>query len=202
LKIWSAIKVVHSELECKFWLLRTPSVDEVRPGFCPACTAAAREPGRRLGIVGHGLRERQLRGPMAVQRPPTVEVLRVRRYRCRHCSALITVVPREVEPRRHYSRPAIAMALALMGLVACSSPEIREAISPWRTTTTSAWRTLPRWIDAVRRGTLFSSASPSEKASCIEVAERVAQVAMSHAPPGMRGAPELELVFAGAVAMA
>lgn len=202
MKIWSAVKVVHSTLECKFWLLKTPSVDEVRPAWCPACKAAAREPGRSLGIIGHGLRERQLRGPIEVTAAPTVEILLVRRYLCRRCSAVITVVPREVEPRRHYSRPALAMALALLGLCAQSAASIRRAVSPWRVTATSGWAALRRWVDAVRRGALFPSAATPPEASSIQIAERVAQVALSHAPPTMRGAPQIALVFAGAAQMA
>jgi hypothetical protein len=139
---------------------------------------------------------------MAVDAAPTVETLLVRRYRCRRCSAVITVVPREVEPRRHYSRPAIAMALALLGLLARTSSEIRKAVSPWRVTATASWRTLSRWVGAVRRGALFPSASLSVKTSRSEIAERVAQLAMAHAPPTMRGAPALTLVFHGAAAMA
>lgn len=148
------------------------------------------------------MRERQLRGPIAVDALPTVAVLLVRRYRCRRCSAVITVVPREVEPRRHYSRPAIALALALVGLLGLASPAIREAVCPWCVATTSGWRMVSRWIGAVRRGKLFPSAAPAATASRSEVAERVAQVAMSHAPPTLRGSPALVLVFVGAAAMA
>ena len=163
--------------------------------------AAAREPGRSLGLVGHGLRERQLRGPAAAEVAPTVEVLLVRRYLCVRCAAVITVVPREVEPRRHYSRPAIALALALFALCAKSAATIRQAISPWRVTATPGWRTFWRWLAAVRRGALFPPAA-SPDASSSQLAERVAQVAMSHAPPSLRGAPQLALVFAGAAQMA
>jgi hypothetical protein len=130
------------------------------------------------------------------------EVVLVRRYRCMRCSAVIIVVPREVEPRRHYSRPAIALAMALVALCGETATSIRHAISPWRITATSGWVTLRRWICAVRRGALFPSVAPASEATSIQLAERVAQVAMSHAPPSMRGAGRLALVFAGAAAMA
>jgi hypothetical protein len=197
---WSPSKIVHSTLQCKFWLHKTPSVDEVRPSRCPACSGAAREPGRALGLVGHGLRERQLRGPAAADAVPTVVVLLVRRYLCVRCAAVITVVPREVEPRRHYSRPAIALALALFALSAKSAATIRHAISPWRLTATPGWRTFWRWLSAARRGALFPAAAPPG-ASSRQIAERVAQLAMSHAPPSLRGAAQVALVFAGAAAM-
>jgi hypothetical protein len=148
------------------------------------------------------LRERQLRGPTAVDTAPTIEVVRVRRYLCVRCSAVITVVPQDVEPRRHYSRPAIALALALFALCGQSAARIREVISPWRITATPSWVTLRRWIAATRDAALFAMATASADASSIEIAERVAQVAMSHAPPSLRGAPRLALVFAGAAAMA
>jgi hypothetical protein len=189
-------------LQCKFWLQKTPSVDEVRPGSCPACSGAAREPGRSLGLVGHGLRERQLRGPAAGDAAPAVEVVLVRRYLCMRCGAVITVVPREVEPRRHYSRPAIALAFGLFGLCAKSAATIRQMVSPWRVTATPGWRTFWRWLSAVRRGALFPSATVPAQASSGEVAERVAQVAMSHAPPSLRGAAQAALVFQGAAQMA
>jgi hypothetical protein len=108
---------------------------------------------------------------------------------------------REVEPRRHYSRPAIALALALLGLCGQSEATIRQAISPWRITATSGWATLRRWVAAVRDSALFPSAAPPANASSTMVAERVAQIAMSHAPPSLRGTHELALVFAGAAAM-
>jgi hypothetical protein len=113
----------------------------------------------------------------------------------------MTVVPREVEPRRHYSRPAIALALARLGLLGEAASTIRRAVCSW-TTWTPGWPTLRRWIVAVRRGALFASARPVETATAIQVAERVAQIALAHAPPSLRRAPMLMQVFAGAVAMA
>lgn len=179
-----------------------PTPEEVRPARCPACGGAARELGCALSIVGHGLRDRQLRGPSAPDAAPTIEIVVVRRYVCRRCDAVITVVPREVEPRRHYSRPAIALALARLGLLGETPSAIRRAVSPWMILETDGWRTLSRWIAAVRRGVLFRSAAARDGASDAAVATRVAQIAMAHAPPTDRGAPALALVFRGAIAMA
>jgi hypothetical protein len=169
---------------------------------CPACASAAQEPGKALAIVGHGLRDRQLRGPSHADALPTTEVVAVRRYLCRRCRAVLTVVPREVEPRRHYSRPAIALALARLGLLGETASATRRAVSPWSITATSGWPTLRRWISAVARGTLFATAITPPGSTARQVAARVAQVALAHAPPTLRGAPPLTLVFAGAVAMA
>lgn len=129
-------------------------------------------------------------------------VLQVRRYRCRICDAVITVVPREVEPRRHYSRPAIALALARLGLLGETEAAVRHAVSSWPIAATTGWRTLRRWIVAVRRGVLFPSARPAAELTGAQVAARAAQVALGHAPPKLRGAATLSLVFAGATAMA
>jgi hypothetical protein len=131
---------------------------------------------------------------------PVTLVVSVRRYRCRGCAAVITVVPREVQPRRHYSRPAIALALARHGLLGEPAEKVRRAISPWAITASPGWRTLRRWLRAASDGELPPLVATAATARA--VAARVAQVAAGHAPPSLRGAPVLSLVFAGAVAMA
>lgn len=195
-------RVVHSALESKFWKQVLPAPEEVRPAQCPGCQAAAREPGRPLAIVGHGLRDRQQRGPATATAPPSIEVVPVRRYRCLRCGAVLTVVPRDVEPRRHYSRPAIALALARLGLWGERTEAIRRAVCAWPATFDAGWSTLRGWVAAVRRGSLFPAAAPLAAATSAEVAARVAQVVLSYAPTAARGAPTIEQVFAGAVAMA
>src|SRR5690606_12136827 len=52
--------------------------------------------GRRLGLVGHGLRERQVLGPLSASGAPEQVVLLVRRYRCRGCEAIVMSMPRGV----------------------------------------------------------------------------------------------------------
>ena len=69
--------------------------------------------GGLLGLHGHGLRERQLRGPTAADGSPTTVTIVCRRYQCTHCDAVLTVVPRGVAPFKHYGFAAIAMALAV-----------------------------------------------------------------------------------------
>ena len=46
---------------------RPPTVEEVRPGQCPACEAPSRPAGGTLGLHGHGLRERHQWGPAEVR---------------------------------------------------------------------------------------------------------------------------------------
>jgi hypothetical protein len=166
------------------------------------CEGAARELGRALSIVGHGLRDRQLRGPPSPDAEARIVVVPVRRYRCRRCDAVITVVPPEVEPRRHYSKPAIALAFARLGLLGEPAAAVRRAVSPWRTVTTAGWRTLDRWAAAVADGRLFHAVRVAANETTAAIAARVAQAALGHAPPSARGAPRLAQVFVGAVHMA
>jgi hypothetical protein len=111
---------------------RPPLVDEARPGQCPSCDAPSRPLGGRLGLIGHGLRERQQLGPAAVGATPTMLVLSIRRYRCGACGAVITVVPSGVIARRHYSASAIVLALALFGVEGQAPRSVRAAVSPWQ----------------------------------------------------------------------
>ena len=50
-------------VDVKCWRSRLPTVEEARPARCPVCGAASRPAGKALAIHGHGLHERQLRGP-------------------------------------------------------------------------------------------------------------------------------------------
>ncbi len=75
------------------------------------------------------------------------------RYRCTVCGAVVMVVPRGIEPRRHYGRAAICLALALWALVGQPTTVVRTQVCarPSPATTTS-WRTLGRWAAAVAAG--------------------------------------------------
>jgi len=183
-----------------------PSVEQARPGRCPGCGAAARPVGGRLGLHGHGLRERQQRGPVTPESAPAVVVVALRRYRCVACAAVIAVVPRDVEPRRHYSRPAIALALALWSVAPLPPAEIRQRISPWpivgATAAGEGWVTLRRWARAGRAGRLFGAVGRPLVGTLRQVAGRLAAIALGHAPPVLRHLPREAQVFHGAVAMA
>jgi hypothetical protein len=202
----SPFRIVYLGRDVKSWLASPPSADEARPGRCPVCGAASRPVGGRLGLHGHGLRDRQQRGPGEPAGLPAVAVVAIRRFRCVACTAVIAVVPRDVEPRRHYSRPAIALALALWSLAALPPAEVRRRISPWpivgATAAAEGWISLRRWAKAGRAGRLFSAVGRELSGSLRQIAGQLASVALGHAPPSVRDRPREAQVFHGAVAMA
>jgi hypothetical protein len=153
--------------------------------------------GLRLGLHGHGIRERQLRGPLDADAAPGIVVLRCRRYRCTRCGAVLTVVPRGVAPRRHYGHAAIAMAFALWAIVATPIAEVRRRVCAWqiRSETTARWPTLTRWAAAAR------AAIGDPPISRMAAAARAAQRAIGRAPPTLRNAPRAAQAFAGGRAM-
>ena len=197
-------RIIQSRLDLKTWLERTPTVDEVRPGQCAVCQRPSRPPGKPLGLWGHGLRLRQQRGPLSPDgKPETVEVA-ARRYQCRGCGAVLLVVPRGMMPRRHYAASAIALALALLGLLGLSPEEVRRRISPWQIVAEAGrWPTLRRWVEAARRGELFDRVRPSPPHFTErEVAERAAATLGALAPPGPGPPDPMAQAFLGGMCMA
>ena len=183
----------------KSWLAKPPSVEEARPGCCPRCQAASRPVGLRLVVVGHGLRERQHLGPPAPNTEPLAAELRVRRYRCRNCNAVITVGPTGVLFGRHYSAAAIAWALALCGLLGLSFAEVRARVSPWRIVGVAAarsWVTLRRWVGAAGNGGLFPVLRrPLRVGTVRKAAAALAEELAGHALPEFRRLPLAEQTF-------
>lgn len=180
-----------------------PSVDAARPAFCPQCSGAARIPGRNLRILGHGCRARQQRGPREPDRAAEIVVIDVRRFRC-ECSAVITVLPAGVAPRKHFSAPAIGLALALFGVLVLSPEEVRRRISPWSVVGAAArgWRSLFRWIDSAREGALFEAVRRSpDSFTRRQIAERGAAALAALAPPLTTDAVPIR-AFWGAARMA
>jgi hypothetical protein len=113
--------------------------------------------GGRLVIVGHGLVERQVMGPQSARGRPEALVVKLRRYRCRECRAILVVGPRGLVLGRLYGAGAIALAFAAYGHGA-SHRAARAQTSPSRVVGGSAaerWLTLVRWVEAARRGRLF-----------------------------------------------
>lgn len=201
----SPTRIVHLALGVKSWIAAPPSVEEARPGRCPSCGAAGRPLGGPIGLHGHGRRDRQQRGPSTADGAPEVAVVALRRFRCVGCGAVITVVPLEVEPRRHFSRPAIALALGLWSLSSLPPREVRRRISPWLITGATAaaegWVSLRRWARAAAAGRLFRAMARAFEGSLRHVAGRVAQTAQAHAPPSVRQQLIGAQVFDGAVQM-
>lgn len=201
LETQSTCHVVHSDIEVKFWLEAMPSVDRVRPSRCPRCGVAARAIGHRLEVVGHGARERQVRGCPAADEGPAQLVVRVRRYRCLRCSAVITVVPAGVARRRHFGAGAIGLALACFGggEPACT---VRDRVGGLGPPEERGWVTLRRWIRASGSGALFPRLRPVPGPSNRHRAARAAQILSSYAAPALARTPLEQQVFAGAMVLA
>lgn len=109
-------------------------------------------------LHGHGLRERQLWGPLEPDGPPVLTLVRVRRYRCTRCGATVTVAPSGTLTGRLYTASAIALALALYGLQRVATAAARRLVSPLRVvgpTAAARWLTLRRWCRDVTTGRLF-----------------------------------------------
>ncbi len=200
----SVDRIVYSALDVTSWMQAPPSVEAARPGRCPVCGGASRPAGGRLGLHGHGFRERQQRGPPSPDAEPQIICLRCRRYLCQEerCGAVILVVPRGVLHRRLYSAPAIALAFALFGCARIPPAEVRSRVSPWRIVGDAAaggWTTLRRWVRAVRGRALFRAvrAVPASFTTR-QLAERAATTLAAHAPPGCDRAPIATRAFFGA----
>lgn len=155
-----------------------------------------------MALHGHGRRGRQLRGPPAPGEKSETREFRSRRFRCTQCKALLTVVPRETLTRRLYAGPAIALALALFGLLQLSAKGVRAQVSPWAAvgpTAAANWCTVGRWVGAVRAGTLFPCArrAPSDWTDR-RVAERVVTTLATYVPPSPDPPQLLVRAFFGA----
>ena len=184
-----------------------PSVDEARPGQCPVCGAASRPVGGKLNLWGHGLRERQLRGPQEPTGPAQLVLLWTRRYQCQCCTAIVQVVPQGVLPRRYYAAPAIALALVLFALRGLPAAQVRSRISPFGVvgaTAAAGWTTLVRWCRALRNGTLFPHVRPCPADFTLrQVAQRCAAAIGSLAPPGIEAlGPESRAFIGGGLMQA
>jgi hypothetical protein len=163
-----------------------PTCAEARPGTCPCCGAAAQPIGGPLVVVGHGVRLRQVLGPVSFGGLPEPLVVRLRRYRCLACRAVLVVGPRGLVRGRWYSGPAIASALAAVASGATSAA-VRTRTRPAPRVGNSAverWIALERWLETARRGALFAVRG-LEELSRRRVAEQVTLVLASrggHAP--------------------
>lgn len=194
-------KIIASRLDVKAWLAEVPDVDTVRPAMCPGCGRAGAPPGKQLGIVGHGLRERQQRGPLVAGGAPMLVTVQTRRYACA-CGVVMTVVPSETLPRRLYTVSAVAWALALFSVEHAAPVEVRRRTSPWSiigATAATGWVTLRRWVRDIRALRLLSKVrrSPADFTDR-QVAERAAMTAAALAPPSLATLEISARAFAGA----
>lgn len=129
-------------------------------------------------------------------------MIAVRRYRCRQCRAVCTVVPRGVVRRRHFGAGAIGWALFLSGCEGRPSRRIREAVGGIGSAEAGNWITLARWLDAVERGRLFRARAAPMLGTGRQRAERAAMMLVSFASPELASAPLGEQAFAGAEGIA
>ena len=128
-----------------------------------------------------------------------MHTLWVRRYRCRHCSATVTVIPRGCVPARHYGAGAIALACVLYGMSGGNLTATRARVSPWRSSE-AGWPSMFRWLGAVEVGTLFAPIRRCpDDWNARRRAERIAQAVLAVAPT--QGTLE-ERVFDGAARLA
>lgn len=150
------------------------------------------------------MRTRQVRGPLKPDGEPTTLELDVRRYRCSTCGAVLTVLPRGLVPRRHFSSAAIGQALLRYGQMQQSQRVVRQHTSPWRVigdAAVTSWVTLRRWLAALGRGALFAQVRAAPAAfTARQRAERAALTLAALAPAAMAHLPLIEQVFAGAQA--
>ena len=184
----------------KSWLKELPSTDAARPPKCVSCGKAARPTGEALGLHGHGMRRRQLRGPLELDDEAAVHEVKVRRYRCTACGATMTVAPSTVLTRRLYLASAIAVAFVLAGVRRLAQRAVRAQLCPWKTWgegSASRWDALLDWIAAVREQRLFTDvrAAP-EHWTTWQVAQRAATTISARGPPGLT--PLEAAAFAGA----
>lgn len=116
--------------------------------------------GGALGLHGHGVRQRQVLGPLEWGEAAQVRLVPVRRFLCTACGATCTVCPREVLTRRLYAATAIALALALFGLLSRPVAQVRAQVSPWRVVgagSVGRWCALAAWVRALPQAGLFGA---------------------------------------------
>jgi hypothetical protein len=164
------------------------------------CGVASQCPGQPLTVVGHGLRERQQRGPTEVGGAPQEVTIRQRRFRCRSCGAVMVVAPAQVLRYRLFSGVAIVWALSLFGCDGLSPRHVRERVSPWRVVGAAAarsWQALRGWVRGAEAGELLPlrplGGSPRQ------VATRAIWALTAQAPPSARDGSTAHQAVSGAL---
>ena len=196
----SGLGIVYARVNVKIWVTDFPSAAAVRPPHCSCCGAASCPHGQPLVLRGHGVRQRQVRGPLEASGKPKVLVIAVRRYCCIRCGGITTVFPRGLARRQYYSASAIGLSLLLLGHERQPVRQIRERVSPWPLSFESPqrWTSLNRWLNAIEAGRLFGQVRPSAPGCPARLrAERAASTLLALAP-AMAEASLDERVFAGA----
>jgi hypothetical protein len=138
------------------WLQSPPSPRRVRPTHCPCCQAAAWIDGKRLRILGHGRRSRSVISQATSTSDALNHQFPGRRFRCAvdGCGAVMLAVPAGVLPKRRFSGPSIAFAIALFGHALASAGSVRRRLAP-STCGGDVWRQLRRWVRSAVEDRLF-----------------------------------------------
>lgn len=129
-------------------------------------------------------------------------MISVRRYRCRQCNAVCTVVPCGVVRRRHFGAGAIGWALFLFGVEQRTSRQIRDQLGGLGSPEAGSWITLGRWLSAAAEGALFGTRAAPQLTSTRVGGERLAMMLVSFAPPELASCPLGEQAFVGAEVIA
>jgi hypothetical protein len=189
--------VLRCPVGVKMW---PPDIDAARPAHCAGCGEATYASGRLL-LHGNGLVDRQMRGPATPDGPATIVVIKIREYECQSCKAVMRVVPRGVVERKHFSGCAIAMVLALVGLMGATAADARRRVNEAKAGYgAKGWSTVGRWVADVANGKLFARLDLRDlPQGTFEVARRAAQALCGRAPPTARSGPFDHQAFAGAV---
>jgi fermentation-respiration switch protein FrsA (DUF1100 family) len=152
-------------------------------------------------MYGHGVRDRVQWGPPSPATRASATIIATRRYQCQRCDAVLVVAPRGVVPRKRYSGPAIAFALALWSLASRSEPDVFDRVSVFpRSAYVDAhgWRSLRRWTHDAMAGLLWSRLrGGAPESTCRQHAERIAAALMGFAPDPLVGSPSAR-AFVGA----
>lgn len=188
--------MIASAIGIKAWLDQTPDVDTVRPTSCVGCGRASRPIGARIVVHGHGLVERQVRGPLGVDETSRTVVVAARKFECQACGAVMTVVPAGVVPGRHYSGSAIAFALFLWLVEGLADRVVRTRVGAWPIAERwrrRGWSQLYRWTREASRMFVLPRPIPRD-ADARTSARRVVSVLGQTAA----GANEAARIFAGA----
>jgi hypothetical protein len=179
----SKLRIVHCAVDVKSWAKQLPSVEAARPGRCPCCGAAGRPEGHAKAIVGHGLRERLVYGPLSPGDGSSIRSLLGRRYRCLRCRAVLLVLPRCVGRRLLYTLFSIVLALARWAVDAMPLHDVRAVISPFRVVGAAAavgWASPLRWVRHAAR--IFDGAPPLVEGSWRQRAKRLLAWIAAFAP--------------------
>ncbi len=118
---------------------------------------------------------------------PEAGVVRVRRYQCQRCRAVVVVAPRAVLRCVRYTALTIALSLALWSAEQQPGHRIRERVSPLASSgyeKLHGWRSLGRW--AHRGALLFdlrTCPSGSARVLALDVIRKLAARALAQAGP-------------------